>query len=378
MEDEKDKMVSKIQSEIMNSIQNIYQTAEKIEKVDKERANWILSKVESLRKGVKNKDVEALEVLSELMSLQREIIIFLDTPLYRQTTMELEKKREVKEQTSAVYQDQRKDMLQIYTPQKKNFLEKIIEKIEEKIQKKDKTQLSAEPENTPTINEIANIVAGRYSLEDKDGFVEDFRYIVYENLQDIDRRLLGLKQGEMVRLNEDETYIKNKKNNFLELYTDGRYVSLPTTITGDKKGISMEEFGKVLAFAEFLDGTGESKFKIELLRILRGFENKSVFDLSDSDWEKTKKIFKQELDNSQFYSVYRNMYSQAMEEYNLTSLDFYNQRYEAKRRHKNNVRNQVKIDVNEHQDIPEDKNLQRNDDTKIQADEDYGEPEVHY
>ena len=371
MKDEKDKMVSKIQSEIMNSIQNICQITEKIEKVDKERADWILSKVESLRKSVKNRDVEALEVLSELMSLQREIIIFLDTLLYRQTTMELEKKHEVREENPVVYQNQRKDMLQIYAPQKKNFLEKIIEKIEEKIQGRDKIQFSAEPENTPTINEIANIVAGRHSLEDKDGFVEDFRYPVYENLKDIDRRGVGLEVGQKVKLNEEGSYI----NASLALYIDERYVEIPLKSPGEYyKGITDSEFGKVLAFAEFLNGTGESEFKIELLRILRGFENESIFG---SNWRKAERVFKQELDNSQFYPVYKNMYTQAMEEYNLTSVDFYNQRDEARRRYKNNVRNQVKIDVDEHQDIPEDKNHQRNDDTKIQTGEDYGEPEVH-
>ena len=44
MNSEKEEKVNKIQNAIMNSLANIYQKAEKIEKVDKEKADWIVKK----------------------------------------------------------------------------------------------------------------------------------------------------------------------------------------------------------------------------------------------------------------------------------------------------------------------------------------------
>ena len=46
-------LLNKIQNAIMNSLANIYQKAEEIEKVDKEKADWILKRVEEIRKDIK-------------------------------------------------------------------------------------------------------------------------------------------------------------------------------------------------------------------------------------------------------------------------------------------------------------------------------------
>ena len=83
MENEKDEKVNKIQNAIMNSLANIYQKAEEIEKVDKERADWIVKKVEDIRKDIADNHTQPVEFLSEIMLIQTEIMNFLDSDTYK-------------------------------------------------------------------------------------------------------------------------------------------------------------------------------------------------------------------------------------------------------------------------------------------------------
>ena len=74
MNNEKEEKVNKIQNAIMNSLANIYQKAEDIEKVDREKADWIVKKIEEIRKDIEDNNTQAIEFLSEIMLVQTEII----------------------------------------------------------------------------------------------------------------------------------------------------------------------------------------------------------------------------------------------------------------------------------------------------------------
>lgn len=84
---EKEETVNKIQNTIMNSLANIYQKAEQIEKVDKQKADWILKRIEEIRKDIENHQTQAIEFLSEIMLLQTEIMNYLDTDSYKQASV---------------------------------------------------------------------------------------------------------------------------------------------------------------------------------------------------------------------------------------------------------------------------------------------------
>ena len=154
MEYEKDEKVNKIQNTIMNSLANIYQKAEQIQKVDKEKADWIIEKIEEIRKNIQNNQTQPLEFLSEIMLVQSEIINFLDTQIYKQKSLKVQKNKIDKELASIrhktiseedkaallqtqVPQKENKQTeeqntnkaMQIYTPQKKQFWQIILEKI---------------------------------------------------------------------------------------------------------------------------------------------------------------------------------------------------------------------------------------------------------
>ena len=156
MEYEKEEKVNKIQNTIMNSLANIYQKAEEIEKVDKQKADWILKKIEEIRKDIENNQTQPIEFLSEIMLIQTEIMNFLDTDTYKQKSTNLPKNQierefasigkqtisekdkaallqyentEIEEKQSVEQtQNTSKDM-QLYVPQKKHFWQIILEKI---------------------------------------------------------------------------------------------------------------------------------------------------------------------------------------------------------------------------------------------------------
>ena len=156
MEDEK---VNKIQNSIMNSLANIYQKAEEIEKIDKEKADWILKRVEEIRKDISDNHTQPVEFLSEIMLLQTEIMNYLDSDNYKksgsnsennvnssiqdellscgkQTISEedkmalLQSQDEILEDEKMQEQNQKEcTEMQIYIPKKKHFWQKIIDKI---------------------------------------------------------------------------------------------------------------------------------------------------------------------------------------------------------------------------------------------------------
>ena len=96
---ETDKNVERIQDEIIASIESIYQSIENIGKVNKEVAQMLITRIQTLREDTDNKQMQPVEMLSELMSMQREIIGILDTDYYKQTTMHFQtNKREVTEE----------------------------------------------------------------------------------------------------------------------------------------------------------------------------------------------------------------------------------------------------------------------------------------
>lgn len=84
---ETDKNVKRLQDEIMASIESIYQSIENIGKVNKEVAQMLITRIQTLRADTDNKQMQPVEILSELMSIQRKIIGILDTDYYKQTTM---------------------------------------------------------------------------------------------------------------------------------------------------------------------------------------------------------------------------------------------------------------------------------------------------
>ena len=156
MENEKDEKVNKIQNAIMNSLANIYQKAEEIEKVDKERADWIVKKVEDIRKDIADNHTQPVEFLSEIMLIQTEIMNFLVSDAYKQKGKKTENtaidealasigKQTISEEDKAAllhHQNEKQPIeqssnsgnenskaMQIYVPHKKHFWQKIIEKI---------------------------------------------------------------------------------------------------------------------------------------------------------------------------------------------------------------------------------------------------------
>ncbi len=158
MNSEKEEKVNKIQNAIMNSLANIYQKAEKIEKVDKEKADWIVKKIEEIRKDIESNNTQAIEFLSEIMLIQTEIMNFLDSDTYKQKSKKTEntvidealasigKQTISEEDKAALLRNQNEGAetkqtveqspnnetgkwMQIYVPQKKYFWQKILEKI---------------------------------------------------------------------------------------------------------------------------------------------------------------------------------------------------------------------------------------------------------
>ena len=159
MEDKKDEKVNKIQNSIMNSLANIYQKAEEIEKIDKEKADWILKRVEEIRKDISDNHTQPVEFLSEIMLLQTEIMNYLDSDNYKksvsnsennvnssiqdellscgkQTISEEDKRALLQDQDEILedekMQEQNQDEcteMQIYIPKKKHFWQKILDKI---------------------------------------------------------------------------------------------------------------------------------------------------------------------------------------------------------------------------------------------------------
>lgn len=372
MEEEKkretDKSVERIQNEIIASIESIYQSIENIGKVNKEVAQMLITSIQTLRADTDNKQMLSVEMLSELMSIQRKIIGILDTDYYKQTTMYFQTTDK-----KVAEEKQDKNMLLAVSQKPKNgFWHKLFEKITRKQLGKHKTKLSSDLENTPTIKTIA---VNRYEnfdkkypfvVVDEDGFQEDFRYPVYEQLKKMEHSEVGLDTFEIIQLNEGENYIYHDVGPNLEIYIDGSRVHIPT----DEKGISKSELGKIVKFAKFLGGTKESEFKIEVLKILRGFQNLEWISKQDS------KRFKKEMDANELYTYYRDMYRKAIEEYRATFKDFYYQRDKAKMQYKKDVRKQVRVEGN-----GEYPNLHGHNDvykegrngSEIQIGEDYGE-----
>ena len=160
MEYEKDEKVNKIQNAIMNSLTNIYQKAEEIEKIDKERADWIVKKVEEIRNNIANNHTQPVEFLSEIMLIQTEIMNFLDSDTYKQKSKRTENtviddalasigKQTISEEDKAALLHNEKESIetsqiakqslnnknetgkwmQIYKPHKKHFWQKVLEKI---------------------------------------------------------------------------------------------------------------------------------------------------------------------------------------------------------------------------------------------------------
>ena len=367
---ETDKNVERIQDEIIASIESIYQSIENIGKVNKEVAQMLITRIQTLRADTDNKQMPSIEMLSELMSIQREIIGILDTDYYKQTTMYFQTmdKKEAEEK-------QDKNMLLAVSQKPKNgFWHKLFGKITRKQLGKHKTEISSDLKNTPTIKTIA---VDRYEnfdrkyplvVIDEDGFQEDFRYPVYEQLKKMEHGEVGLGYWETIQLNEGENYINSNGRGYLALYIDGRREAIPTT--DEKGGISNSEIGKVLKFANFLGDRKESEFKIELLKILRGFQN--LDEISKQD----RKRFKKEMDANELYTYYREIYTKAIEEYRATFKDFYYQRDKAKMQYKKDVRKQVRVEGN-----GEHPNSHRHNDaykegrngSEIQIEEDYGE-----
>ena len=114
------------------------------------------------------------------------------------------------------------------------------------------------------------------------------------------------------------------------------------------------------------------EFKLEVLKILRGFQNSKEFSKKD------EKRFKKEMDANELYTYYRDMYRKAIEEYRATFKDFYYQRDKNRMRYEKDVRNQVRVEGDR-----EHPNLYEHDETyqegrngsKRQTGEDYGEHE---
>ena len=159
MEDKKDEKVNKIQNSIMNSLANIYQKAEEIEKIDKEKADWILKRVEEIRKDISDNHTQPVEFLSEIMLLQTEIMNYLDSDNYKKSgsnsennvnssiqdellscgkqTISEEDKMALLQSQDEILEDEKMQEqnqeecteMQIYIPKKKHFWQKIIDKI---------------------------------------------------------------------------------------------------------------------------------------------------------------------------------------------------------------------------------------------------------
>lgn len=114
------------------------------------------------------------------------------------------------------------------------------------------------------------------------------------------------------------------------------------------------------------------EFKLEVLKILRGFQNSKEFSKKD------EKRFKKEMDANELYTYYRDMYRKAIEEYRATFKDFYYQRDKNRMRYEKDVRKQVRVEGDgEHPNLYEhDEAYQEGrNGSERQTGEDYGEHE---
>lgn len=262
---ETDKQLKRIQDEIIASIEGIYQSIENIGKVNKEIAQMLITRVEAFRQDINNNTMSSIEMLSELMSIQRDIMGIMNTDYYTQTAMYFQPKKK----NGIEVHDQNK-LPAVSQNLKKGFWHKLSEKITKKLQRKNRTEFPSILENTPTINAIAENIGDRYSLVEEDGFVEDFRYPVYEQLKKIENNELGLDDEEVIPLNDERNCISYYGGSHLFIWIDVRRVKLPfetgrhIEIDGNvidlptfETGIEESELGKVLKFAKFLGGTKE-------------------------------------------------------------------------------------------------------------------------
>ena len=358
MENTEEYNVDEIKENIIKSIENIYAQAEKIIKVDKERANWILERVEELRIEVKEQKLIAVQILSKIMDIQSEIISFMDSDLYKQTTMDLQKYNESKiseSQTMAI---------QVYDSEKnKGFIDIILEKIKEKLQNKTNKEKASTLENTPAISQIANIVAGKYELQDEDGFVNDFRYPVYEFLMRTKKRMNEgeIKDEETISLGSEGNYIQREKERcHPAVYLDYEYILDPASyeyFIGPCRGlIGSEELYNLLEFSEFLNcSKEENELKAEILKALRKYR-------FSNNLYTVQRAFKKTLNSGEKFPIYKKMYDKALKEFDETSAEFYYQRDEAKGRYKRNIKNSSRVDSAKIGKIPdiESNDLRRN------------------
>lgn len=312
---------SKISATIQKSIQLIGEKIERVEQVDLERAEWMKTKMNHLQQGAKTQQLNAFEVLDEILNLQNELILFLD--------------QEKNQETS----------LQVYVPPKQSFFSKVLEKFMPK-----REFSNSISQNTPMINQIAQKMQREDKQIDKSGFPEDIRKPVYDFLKDVHER-----GGWGVLRNKERIFLDNPENqNYIEyesashhLYLNGEFTVFPT----DEKCVNL------LAFSELLYGKGENELKTEILGAIREVQFK------ERDIEKKRKEIKRILKNSEVYTRYKSCLSEAMEEFEQTGGDFYRRRDEEKNRWSKNVRNTLGVEgrrkieqnpIKENQ-IPEDK-----------------------
>ena len=349
-----DKNIKVLLNEVENSIKSIYQSIEKIEYVDSKMSQNFKDRL--LRLSMKKNEMQPEEMLVEVMSIQRELIEFLDTDKYKQATLHpQDEKKTLREK-----ENEENKYPTVVPKQKKSFWKK---------RRKTNEEITSDLENTPTISQIAYMrnenvdKIDPFIIVDEDGFQEDFRYLTYEKLGNI-RQLSTLKYLKEKRIKivlDDNNFLYNEWSCYFQFVSNGLEGMIPVVSDLDK-GINFYAFIKILLFAEFLGGEKEIEFKLELLNILRSFPR---YYLSSSIPKKDIRNFKEKMEDNNLYIYYRNMYKKAIEEYELTFKDFYYQRDKNRMRYKKDIRNQVKIENSEeHVDSQESDRVYQQEKTK--------------
>lgn len=113
----KENITSKISETIQKTIDIVVEKLKKVEDVDSKKAEEMNKNLESIYNRIKAGNLNAFEILQELMMIQNNLIIFLDSDEYKQKNVVVQMNESSKEKEEKA--------LQIYSQTNLNIFEKL-------------------------------------------------------------------------------------------------------------------------------------------------------------------------------------------------------------------------------------------------------------
>ncbi len=333
--------VNIINERIGETVEIIIDKLQKINDVDEKKTEEMKEKLKILIEDLKEQKMDAFEMIDGFMKLQNELIEFLDTDEYKQKSMKVQQHLQYPSEGNLSHDT----AMQIYVPQRKKEIRGIIAIIKEKIaqifkKKKPVIEISSIEENTPTINQIASIISKNRGETIQRGFIEDYRKPVYDFIKNIKNGNNGIVNEEKIYLSDEkeENYFVNSKMGVVDIYLDGKSIVTPMRdYDNTGKYITIKNLTNLLAFSELINRKGENELKIVVLKTLKKFHKPSNEKYIDADYKK----FKETLYDNDVFFKYMRIYEEAINEFELTSNDFYRTRDEAKRNYRRDIKNKL-------------------------------------